>query len=155
LVTFDEAILDIAWKNLDAENKGHNDLDTKAIGLITITGILITFLLGSVSSSSGVLGNKNIFYLTAIFFLFTILISVFVLRVEHIKVLSTQILITELKNKSPDVQIKSIIGTIADMEDRISEKNYNKAKRLEYAIYSLSISIIFLIIYVGTIVVNT
>lgn len=67
MVDFYEAMLDIGWKNLDTENKRHSDLDNKAIGIISITGMLITFLLGSIKSSSGVSGSKHVFILAAFF----------------------------------------------------------------------------------------
>ncbi len=50
MVPFEDVLLDIAWKNLDSENNRFKDIDTKAIGIITITGILMTFLTKPFSS---------------------------------------------------------------------------------------------------------
>lgn len=94
---FDETMLDIAWKNLDTENQRHSDLDNKAIGLITITGILITFLLGSVDPTSGVTGSKILFVLVSISFLITVFISVSVLQLKIVEVLSSGNLLRELE----------------------------------------------------------
>lgn len=44
VVSFDDTMLDFVWKNLAEENKRYSDLDSKATGLMTITGVLITLL---------------------------------------------------------------------------------------------------------------
>lgn len=148
MVDFIDAMLDIGWKNLETENKRHGDLDNKAIGLITITGVLITFLLGSVSSSSGVSGNKLLFVLTSVSFLITVFISISVLQIKHVEVLSSEILLRELGPKKPDAQIIGIVATLADMETKMSIVCNDKAKKLRYAVYFLGTSVVFLILYV-------
>ena len=42
---FEEALLEIGWSNLSTENKRYKDIETKAIGIITICGIFVTLLL--------------------------------------------------------------------------------------------------------------
>lgn len=155
MVDFEEAMLEISWKSLETANKRHSDLDTKAIGLITITGILITFLLGSVNSSSGISGSKTLFIITSLSFLTTVLISVSVLRIRPVEVLSSEKLLSELENEeNQEVQIKGILGTVADMESKMSIKCNSKADNLKFAVYFLGISIIFLILYVISIPFN-
>ncbi len=113
MVNFEDAMLDVAWKNLESENNRFNDLDTKATGIITITGILITFLAKPTNSK---IFPKVLFAATAISFLVTILLSVLVIRTRVAKAVSTEFLIEELKNEKPERQIRGIIGTIADVE---------------------------------------
>ncbi|MFZ2412182.1 MAG: hypothetical protein WAW23_11470 [Candidatus Methanoperedens sp.] len=141
---FEDALLDIGWNNLDSEKNRFKDIDTKAIGIITITGILMTFLakpenLGNISSF--------LFVLTALSFLSTILLCVRVIRIRLADALSTNYLIEDLKNMEPKLQIRGIVKTIANAELSLGMACTSKAEELKYAIYALCASIILLIAY--------
>ncbi len=144
MVEFEDALLDIAWKNLDGENNRFKDIDTKAIGIITITGILMTFLAKPESA-----GNITSFLLilTALSFLITIFLSVSVIRIRRADALSTNYLIEDLKSMEPKLQIKGVIKTISNAEESLGEVCTSKAKELEYALFALGASIILLISY--------
>lgn len=142
---FDDVLLDIALKNLDSEINRFKDIDTKAIGIITIVGILVTFLfkenLGRLN------GNLNLFLLPALAFLITILICVSVIRVKGVDVLSTHLLIEDFKDKKSEDKIKGLIATIAKAEKAMRDCCNQKAHQLKYAVFALGISIILLILY--------
>ncbi len=139
---FEDAMLDVAWKNLDNEEKRYKDIDAKAIGLITITGILMTFLMKPVSP-----GSKILFFLTAISFLATILLSVIVIRVRSAEGLSTTYLIEDFKEEKPERQIRGLIGTIAATERTLREVCNTKANELRCAVYALGLGVGLLILY--------
>lgn len=151
---FDEIMLDIGWKNLDAENKRHSELDTKAIGLITITGILITFLIGSVDPTLGLSGSKILFLLTLFFFLITVYKSIKVLEVKKMKALSSESLFKKLINEDSDFQIKTILRSIVETETAMRNKNTEKADKLRVAVNFLGYSVVFLIFYVTSLFFN-
>lgn len=141
---FDDALLDTAWKNMDDENNRFKDIDAKAIGIITITGVLVTFLAKPVNSRN----ITNIFFiLTTLSFLVTILFSILVIRVRRVEALSTQYLIEDFKNEKPERQIKGLIGTIAKSHSDLRMACNKKAKDLIRAVYALGFSVISLIFY--------
>jgi hypothetical protein len=144
MVIFEDALLDIAWKNLESENNRFKDIDTKAIGIITITGILMTFL--TKPTSSGVI-STILFTLTSLSFLGAIFLSIMVIRVRHAETLSTKYLIEDFKDEKSERQIKGLIGTIAETEKNLRSVCNNKAEELTYAVYVLGVSIVLLIFY--------
>ena len=141
---FEDALLDIAWKSLDSENSRFKDIDTKAIGIITIVGILMTFL--SKPAKLGCL-STTLFLLTAISFLITILICALVIRVRVLDILSTNYLIEDFKNEKPERQIRGLISTIAKAEGILRDRCNQKANELRHAVFALGISIVLLILY--------
>ncbi len=141
---FEDAMLEVAYKNLESENNRFKDIDTKVIGIITVTGILMTFLTKSASSGNIV---SILFILTALSFLGTILLSVSAIRTRWTGAVSTKNLIDELKDKANENQLRGIIATIAESEKSLRTVTNSKAQDLRYAIYALSISVILLILY--------
>lgn len=127
MIEFEDAMIDVAWKKLDIENNRFKDIDTKAIGVITITGILMTFLVKP--TDSGIV-TSTLFILTALLFLAAILLSVFVIRVRKGESVSTKILINGLKKEKQENQIRGIISTIADAEDKLGDVCDTKAYEL-------------------------
>lgn len=99
MIEFEDAMIDVAWKKLDIENNRFKDIDTKAIGIITITGILMTFLAKPIDSG---LVTSALFILTALLLLAAILLSVSVIRVRKGESVSTKILINGLKKEKPE-----------------------------------------------------
>lgn len=142
--TFDDALLDVAWKSLDSHCNRFKDIDNKAIGIITISGILMTFLAKPVDNR---VISTVLFILTAVFFFITILLSVIVIRTRKYEALSTEELIKEFCDEDEKRQIRGIIGTIAETEKKMCEVSNAKARELKYAIYALSVSIVSLIFY--------
>jgi len=150
MIEFDEALLDISWKNLDSEQKRFKDMDTKAIGIITVVGILITFL----SKSDNFFSKPEkglpgfLFLLTTLLFLVTVLLCIRVIQVKRIDILSTNLLIEGgLKAEGHEDKIKRLIGTIADAEKVRCDRNDQKAGTLKYAIFALGVGVISLILY--------
>jgi hypothetical protein len=141
---FDDAMLDVAWNNLNFQYTRFKDIDTKAIGIITITGILITFL--SKPTGNGCLSN-TLFITTSLFFLMTILLSVGAIAMRKYDALSTNNLIDELSHEGEKRQIRGITGTMAKVEKEICDAANKKADILKFAIFSLGASIILLIFY--------
>lgn len=144
MIDFDKALLDAAWKNLETHKIRFKDIDTKAIGIITITGILITFLSKPVNNSCI---SISLYLITLISFLITILLCLGVIMVREHEALSTNNLINELSDEVEKIKIKRIIGTIGATEKSMCEATKSKAECLKFAICGLGFSIILSIIY--------
>ena len=142
--SFDDALLEISWKNLESHHNRFKDIDAKAIGIITITGILITFLAKPVNNEWL---TEIFFTLTMLSFLITIALTVLVIRTREYEAVSTNILIDKLSNEKKEYQIGGIIGTIAAAEEKMCEVSNKKAQDLQRSIYSLGFSIFMLILY--------
>ena len=138
------------WKKKKLERL-FKDIDTKSIGIITITGILITFISRDfINSECITLINClkiSLFASTLLTFLVTILFSVLALQVKGYEGLSTKLLKEDLKNEPPVNQIRGIINTISKTEDSMSKINNEKAENLKHAIITLGISISLLILH--------
>ena len=104
----------------------YKNIDNKAVGIISITGILMTF---------------------SVFFLVTIILSIMAMSVRQTEALSTKYLIENLKNESPERQIRGIIGTIAEAEADLRKVGNAKANWMRYSVYALGISVALLILY--------
>lgn len=142
--SFDDALLEVTWKTLESHYNRFKDIDAKAIGVITITGILITFLAKPVDNECL---TKTFFVLTMMSFLVTIAFSVLVIRTRKYNSLSTEKLIEKLKNETHERKIGGIIVAIAAQETKMCEVSNAKAKDLRWAINCLGFSIIILIFY--------
>ena len=143
---FEEALLDISENNLNAVSKKHNDIDTKAIGIITISGILITFLTSSFTTSKSYVSSILLF-LTLLSFFITVFFCIVVLRPRKAHTPSTLYLIEQLKDEDKNVQISRILQTHAEIEDELQDICTDKASWLDKAVRTLGISVILLIIY--------
>ncbi len=141
---FEDVLLDIGWKNLESHYNRFKDIDAKAIGVITITGILITFLTKPATNDCL---TKTLFILTMVSFLITIILSILVIRTRKYETVSTKNLIKELSEEKKEDQISRTVGTIADKEQEICDVANTKAKDLRWAIYGLGFSVIMLIFY--------
>ncbi len=141
--SFDEILLELGWKNIENHYNRFKDIDTKAIGVITITGILITFLAKPVTADCL---TKTFFILTMISFLITIALSVYVIRTRKYEAISTENLIKLSEGEKED-QLSRTVGTIAATEKKICEVANSKAENLKWSIYSLGFSIVMLIFY--------
>jgi hypothetical protein len=141
---FEDALLDIALKNIDNERNRFKDIDTKAIAIITVVGVLITFFAQKFFGSSG---NFYLLLLTSLSFLITILICASVITVKMVDVLSTELLIEDFKDAKKEDQIRGTIRTIAKAEKSLRDRSSKKANELKYAIFALGFSIFLLILY--------
>ncbi len=141
---FDEYILEIVLKNIDNEKIRFKEIDTKAIGIITIVGILALFL--SKPENIGRL-SATLFLLTSISLLITILFCALAIGVRSYRILSTKLLIEDFANESSECQIGGVIGTSAEVERSLSDACNQKAKDLQYAVFALGASIVLLIFY--------
>ena len=142
--SFNDALLNISCKNLERHYNRFKDIDAKAIGIITITGILITFLAKPVNN--GYL-TKIFFVLTMLSFLITTMLTVLVIRTRKYEAVSTGKLIAELSNETKENQIGRTISTIAAAEKKMCEVSNEKAQDLRRSIYGLGVSIVVLIFY--------
>lgn len=138
---FDYKLLDIALNSYKEQYSRFKDIDTKAIGIITITGILITFLRTSVDDCT-----QTIFHvIVPISFLITILFCILAIRTRKYESLSVYKIINEISTEYNEENTKRMISTIAKSEKSVCEVANEKAIMLRYAIYTLAISIILLI----------
>lgn len=138
---FEDALLEIGWKNLDKEDKRFRDIENKAFAVITISGILMTFLVRLEGSS------EALFMLTSLFFLVTVALSVLALWTRGYDTVSTRSLIEDLKDKEKKLQIRGIISTIAKSEESLRSLCDAKVKWLRLSVYGLSLSVALLILY--------
>lgn len=139
---FEDALLDIAWNNLESEGARYKDIDNKAIGIITITGILMTFIIGSSDTTP----PSRLLTVASIFFLVTIILSIMAMRVRRIEALSTQLLIEDLRGKTHTRQIRGILGTIAAIETNMRSVGKSKTECLKYSVYALGTSVVLIIL---------
>jgi Ca2+/Na+ antiporter len=143
---FEAALLNISENNLNATYKKHNDIDNKAIGIITISGLLITFLTSSFTSRKSC-ASSILLFLTLLLFLITVYFCVVVLKPRKAHEPSTLKLIEQLKNEEKKVQISRILQTHAEIEDELQNICTDKASELHKAVTTLGISVILLILY--------
>lgn len=144
---FEDAMVDLAWNNYIHHNNRFKDIDTKATGIITIAGVLITFLANL--AKSGISGKISLvlLILTSLSFLFTIFLSIWVISVRGAKVIYSKDLIEYYKNKEQKDQINGIMEAIAACETSMLDLCEKKAKILSRAVYALGLSVIILIFY--------
>lgn len=141
---FNDAMLELAWNNLNSEHNRFKDIDTKAIGIITITGILMAFL--TKSANFGLI-HSILLLLIALAFFGAIFFSIGAIKIREMDTLSSKFLIDNLRDKEPTRQIGGIIGTIAETEKNVRDVCNSKAEELEHAVYALGSGVILLIIY--------
>jgi len=141
---FEGTLIEIAWKKLDSENNRFRDIDTKAIAIITITGVLIT-LIPKYDNMGGF--QKILLILTAVSFFTTIFLCILVLRTRKSEVISIKYLIEDFKNENKENQIRGLISTIAESERSLCKVCNNKANELNYAVIEFGISVILLVLY--------
>jgi len=88
---FDEAILDSTLRNIESEKNRFKDIDTKAIGIITLTGVLMTFLTKPITEPITFGYISFVFFISTNFlFLITILLCISVIRVRNTFQISTK-----------------------------------------------------------------
>lgn len=138
---FNDSLLEIVSKNIESEKKRLNDMDSKAIGIITIIGIIVIFI--SKPENLGRL-SATIYLITILLFLITILLCVAVLQVRQFNILVTKYLIEDFRDAE---NLKGIIDTSAEVEASLNKVCRSKAQYLRWAVHTLGISILFLIIY--------
>ncbi len=149
---FEDSMLEISQNNLNREHQRFNDLDNKAIGLITITGILITLLTNFVKLEACI--TKILFSFVGFFFFITIIFSILSLRVRLINGLSTNYLLEYFESETDlETKIKGLINTIGNAEDELDNVCSEKANEIKYAVYSFGIGITFLNFYIISIVI--
>jgi hypothetical protein len=144
---FEDAMVDLAWKNYAHHSNRYKDIETKATGLITIAGVLITFLANL--AKSGIYREISLFLLilTSLSFLLTISLSIWVIRVPGAIVIHSEDLINYYKDKEQKDQIYGILEAIAACESSMLDLCEKKAKILSKAVYALGLSVILLIFY--------
>lgn len=140
---FEDALLDIAGNNLESEVTRYKDIDNKSIGIITITGILMTLFINSNEGTT----TAPLLVIIVLSFLITIILSIMAMRIRQSDALSTKFLIEDFKNEAPERQIRGIIGTIAETEASLRKVGNTKAKWLRYSVYALGASVALLILY--------
>jgi hypothetical protein len=141
--SFDEILLEIGLKNYENHYNRYKDIDTKAFGVITITGILITFLTKPTNTDCL---TTTFFILTMLSFLITVALSVYVIRPHKYEAISTENLI-KLSEVKKDDQISKTVGTIAAAEKSMCGVANIKGEDLKWSIYSLGFSVVMLIFY--------
>jgi hypothetical protein len=143
---FEDTLMALTMFNIGTANKKHNDIDNKAIGVITISGLLISFLLGFSQAGGSI---STILFIIALFsFMLTIWLSIGVLRPRKSHDLSTLCCINEIEDDDP-YKVNHVIGAAAEIEDEIQNICTSKAGGLWNSIRGLTLSVGLLIIYTG------
>lgn len=145
---FEDVLLDINRDNLNSVSKKHNDIDNKAIGLITVSGVLISLLLGFIDTDK-VYNCYSIvlLYITAFSFLYTVYLSILVLKPLETYTPSTLNFINDFWNETPVNQIRGILNTSAVIEDELQNVCDAKALKLTKSVKFLGYSVIILTVY--------
>ena len=142
---FDNLILDIAQKNLDREYNRFKDIDNKAIGIIGVAGVLLTFISRPTSSDICVLSKDVIYMFTLSSFSITIILGLYTVMIRKYIHLPTDNII---KGAIYDKKYKkTLIGTYKKSENKLTEEANKKACILKCSIFMLGLSIILSIIY--------
>ena len=139
---FEDAMLDVSWKIFDTEIKRHEALDTKAIGIISTAGILITFLIGFVKIEE----YKQILFFTVFSFMIAVIFSILVLIPRKTELLSISKLIDRFEGTEQDIQITGITATIWKTGMALRSVCNTKAVLLLISIIFLGIGVILLIL---------
>lgn len=153
---FKSLILNISQKNLENQDKRYKDMDNKAISIITITGVLTSFLVGSGSLMNSINAgspesslSQYLYALTALSFLVTVLLSIWVIKVRLVKMFHTKLLLNMLNEKNPTESniMEFIIPFFTETEADLFESCNKKGKILSYSVYFLGFSVVLLICY--------
>ncbi|HII01154.1 TPA: hypothetical protein HA351_05740 [Methanosarcinaceae archaeon] len=145
---FEETLLKVTLHNITTAISKQNSIDYKAIAIITISGVLISFL-ARLSSSNGKVATF-FFILTLFSFFEAIWLSVAVLEPRNTYELSTLNFISDLDDENDERQVCGIIGTSAEIEDELQDICNEKANKLWNAIRGLQVSIVFMSLYSAT-----
>lgn len=140
---FDEALLDIGWKNLEAQENKYRELDTKAIAVISVTGVIITLI----PKPPNVPWLLGLYILTSLSFLVAIYLNIRVIRIREYKGLLTNNLIKELRDKPKERQLGGIIGSIAQTQENLCKATREKTKDLKLAVKVFGLSVLLLVFY--------
>ena len=98
--------------------------------------------------------SKILFSFVAFLFFMTILFGILTIRTRLTDGLSTNYLIEDFGSETDSkTQIRGLIQTIGDAEDKIDNLCSAKATEIQYTMYSLSINLIFLICYTISIII--
>ncbi|MFZ3168152.1 MAG: hypothetical protein WA130_11105 [Candidatus Methanoperedens sp.] len=142
MIEFNDAMLDVSQNIFDTENKRHEAIDTKAIGIISIAGILITFLIGFVKIED----YREVFFLTVFSFLISVIFSIWVLIPRKTHLLLFNELIDKYEGTSQEIQITGIAATIWKTGKVLRKVCNTKATLLFISIIFLGTGVILLII---------
>lgn len=140
---FDYKLLDVALKNYDNQYSRFKDIDNKAIGIITIIGILITFLKIRPIDNGHI--PTTLLMIPMVLFLIAVLLCIWTIKTRKYEAVSTTNIINEISIEYNKENIKRIINTVAVAEKTVCEVSNYKAKLLRYAICILGLGIILLI----------
>ncbi|MCQ1534810.1 hypothetical protein FTO70_03710 [Methanosarcina sp. KYL-1] len=140
---FEDAMLEVAWNNLDTVIKRFYSLDNKSAGIITISGIFFSLLEG-IGNGENLISNV-LFLVTGISFIVTIILAILALRTMEIGDVSTNNLLKELNNDDEKEKIMRIVATMGNAEDLWRERSTKKAAKIGMAIYALGLSVLLMI----------
>ena len=149
MLSFEEIMLQVSLKNIEMYNDLLSDVDSKAIAIATVTGVLAGLLKGSETLiNSGTNISWILFSLTIFSFLITAFLSIFVIRVKHRNIPSSKLLIKDFCEKEEEkLNIQEIVRIIAEAEDSLKKTYETKLRDLKLATITFLVSIIFLILY--------
>lgn len=143
---FDDVLLDSTRKNLDSQSSRFRDIDTKAIGIIALIGVLMTLLIKP--TNCDIKSIPYILYIiTSISFSLSTMFCIGAIKIRQYEYLSTYNLVSLYQETDIKRQKRRMIRTIADIEEDICKKADNKVKWLKRSIYMLGVSIILYSIY--------
>jgi hypothetical protein len=146
--SFEEMVVDLAWKNLEIQIKRFHAIETKTIGLMTLTGVLITIMFSSATKVSGFSGNKIFFALACSLFLVSIICSLYVF--EHIKTnpLSILPIVLNYGSDHPSIQAERIVIALRDIEEKQTAVCDEKENKFKAAVSFFSTGIMAMIVYI-------
>lgn len=147
--SFEEMMLQVSLKNLEMYNDLLRDVDSKAIAIATVTGVLAGLLKGSENLiNSGTKISWILFSLTIFSFLITAFLSILVIRVRHKSIPTSKLLNKDFCEREEEkLKIQEIIRIIAEAEDSLNKTYEAKLHDLKLATITFLVSVIFLILY--------
>jgi hypothetical protein len=132
----DKLIYDIILDRYNLEWNSHNELDSKASGLVGFAGVLATLTVG-VAQFVPNPSYGPLFYLPSLFFIVTVIFGLFGYGLGKYKTIRPNVFIETYKNKTKTEVLREYVATISEMTMHNLHQNQNKVKWIRLALIFL------------------
>jgi len=145
----DKLIYDIILDRYNLEWNSHNELDSKASGLVGFAGVLATLSVGVAQFVSNP-SYRPLLYLPSLFFIVSVIFGLFGYGLGEYKTIRPNVFIETYANKTKTEVLRPYVATISEMTLHNFRQNQNKVKWIRLAliflITAIALSFFFTII---------
>ncbi|MCD4727928.1 MAG: hypothetical protein K8R46_09720 [Pirellulales bacterium] len=138
-------MIEISWKNYEAEIERRRDLDTKASLLVSTAVLLVIISINNGFESSRFLYLTYLYIIGIFFIILAAMFGIFSLWLRKYSTPDTWKIINEFKDKEFIEQIRGLVITLSDTQKDFMEKNSKKVRFLKIGYLSLLIGFLLLI----------